>query len=146
MGAGSAPTMIVLLRLYPCRSVNDPEQRNGGFAKRTLRMIRSFDIDSTVATGTGVASRSAYLENGIIQLIFSIGIVFFSHENSARTVFSASFSHNSASRMGPLIMVNRERLNLKKGSLKYATVSVVAFPGISNLAKLQLQSLVFFLS
>ena len=109
-------------------------------------MIRSFDIDSTVATGTGVASRSAYLENGIIQLIFSIGIVFFSHENSARTVFSASFSHNSASRMGPLIMVNRERLNLKKGSLKYATVSVVAFPGISNLAKLQLQSLVFFLS
>ena len=103
---------------------------------------------SVFASGDGIdfKPRSAYPENDTIQLVFSAGTVFFSHKNLARTVFSASFSHNSASRMGPLIMVNRERLNLKKGSLKYATVSVVAFPGISNLAKLQLQSLVFFLS
>lgn len=41
-------------------------------------------------------------------------------------------------------MVNREGLNLMKGSFSYVAVSVVPFPGMSNLAKLQLQSLVFF--
>lgn len=41
-------------------------------------------------------------------------------------------------------MVNREGLNLMKGSFSYVAVSVVPFPGMSNLAKLQLQSLVLF--
>ena len=43
-------------------------------------------------------------------------------------------------------MVNREGLNVEKGSFSYVTVSVVAFPGMSNPPKLQLQRLVFFLS
>jgi hypothetical protein len=41
-------------------------------------------------------------------------------------------------------MVNREGLNLMKGSFSYVAVSVVPFPGMSNLAKRQLRSLVLF--
>jgi len=38
-------------------------------------------------------ARLAYLKNGIIQLIFfSAGIVFFFHNNSARTMFFSQFS------------------------------------------------------
>ena len=43
---------------------------------------------------------SAYPENGTIQLVFLAGTVFFSRNNSARTAFSATFSHNSASQTG----------------------------------------------
>ena len=40
----------------------------------------------------------------LVRLLFSAGTVFFSHNNSARTVFSASFSQDSASRTGPKLL------------------------------------------
>ena len=39
-------------------------------------------------------------KNQLVRLVFSAGTVFFSHNNSARTVFSASFSQVLASRTG----------------------------------------------
>ena len=39
----------------------------------------------------------------LIRFLFSAGTVFFSHNNSGRTVFSGSFSQNSASRTGLLL-------------------------------------------
>jgi len=48
--------------------------------------------------------RSAYFIIRTIQLVFSAGTVFFSHNNSARTMFFSQFSQVSASRTGPILL------------------------------------------
>ena len=48
--------------------------------------------------------RSAYLIFGLFGFFFQLEQCFFSHNNSTRTVFSASFSQNSASRTGPIML------------------------------------------
>ena len=41
--------------------------------------------------------------NRFIRLLFSVEIIFFSYNNSVRTVFSASFNQVSANRTGPFV-------------------------------------------
>ena len=55
-------------------------------------------------------SRSAYLIIRTIQLVFSAGTIFFSHNNSARTVFFSQFSQVSASQTGLTVHLGLQKL------------------------------------